>query len=315
MQRADRTRRVKLHDLRILVAVADAGSISRAAEHLAISHPVVSRTISGLERTLGVRLFDRSARGVEPTIYGRALLDCGIAVFDNLRQGVQRIESLSDPASGEIRLGSTEVMMAGFIPAVVDRLARKYPKLVLHTMQAENEPLHVALRERKVDLIITRRVQARGEEFNTEMLFDDPLLIVSGPRSPWVARHKISLSELLGEPWITPVPDSVIGMLFARSFHSNGLELPKSNVISNSLALRNHLLATGRYVSILPRSMLLFGLRPLRVKILPVTLPGIDGPFELVTLKNRMLSPAADLFIKGAREMARSIAGSAQGSE
>jgi DNA-binding transcriptional LysR family regulator len=315
MQRADRTRRVKLHDLRILVAVADAGSISRAAEHLAISHPVVSRTISGLERTLGVRLFDRSARGVEPTIYGRALLDCGIAVFDNLRQGVQRIESLSDPASGEIRLGSTEVMMAGFIPAVVDRLARKYPKLVLHTMQDENEPLHVALRERKVDLIITRRVQARGEEFNTEMLFDDPLLIVSGPRSPWVARRKISLSELLGEPWITPVPDSVIGMLFARSFHSNGLELPKSNVISNSLALRNRLLATGRYVSILPRSMLLFGLRQPRVKILPVTLPGIDEPFELVTLKNRMLSPAADLFIKGAREMARSIAGSAQGSK
>ena len=315
MQRADRTRRVKLHGLRILVAVADAGSISRAADHLAISHPVVSRTISGLERTLGVRLFDRSARGVEPTIYGRALLDCGIAVFDNLRQGVQRIESLSDPASGEIRLGSTEVMMAGFIPAVVDRLARKYPKLVLHTMQDENEPLHVALRERKVDLIITRRVQARGEEFNTEMLFDDPLLIVSGPRSPWAARRKISLSELLGELWITPVPDSVIGMLFARSFHSNGLELPKSNVISNSLALRNHLLATGRYVSILPRSMLLFGLRQPRVKILPVTLPGIDGPFELVTLKNRMLSPAADLFIKGAREMARSIAGSAQGSE
>lgn len=313
MQRADRTRRVKLHDLRILVAVADAGSISRAAEHLAISHPVVSRTISGLEHTLGVRLFDRSARGVEPTIYGRAFLDCGIAVFDNLRQGVQRIESLSDPASGEIRIGSTEVMMAGFIPAVVDRLACKYPKLVLHTMQDENEPLHVALRERKVDLIITRRVQARGEEFNTEMLFDDPLLIVSGPRSLWVARRKISLSELLGEPWITPVPDSVIGTLFARSFHSNGLELPKSNVVSNSLALRNRLLATGRYVSILPRSILLFGLRQPRVKILPVALPGIDEPFELVTLKNRMLSPAADLFIKSAREVAKSIAGSAQG--
>jgi DNA-binding transcriptional LysR family regulator len=289
MQRADRTRRVKLQDLRILVAVADAGSISRAAEHLAISHPVVSRMISRLEHTLGVRLFDRSARGVEPTIYGRAFLDCGIAVFDNLRQGVQRIESLSDPASGEIRIGSTEVMMAGFIPAVVDRLARKYPKLVLHTMQVENEPLHLALRERKVDLIITRRVQARGEEFNSEILFDDPLLIVSGPRSPWVARRKISLSELLGEPWITPVPDSVIGRLFARSFHSTGLELPKSNVISNSLALRNRLLATGRYVSILPRSMLLFGLRPPRVKILPVTLSGIDEPFELVTLKNRML--------------------------
>jgi len=313
MQWADRVRRVKLRDLHVLVAVANAGSISRAAHHLAISHPVVSRTVSDLEHALGVRLFDRSARGVEPTIYGRAFLACGIAVFDDLRQGVQRIESLSDPASGEIRVGSSEVMMTGFIPAIVDRLARKHPKLVFHTIPDENEALHVALRERKVDLIITRRVEASGEEFVTETLFDDPLLVVAGPRSPWVARRKVSLSELLGEPWIRPVPDSVIGVLFARSFHSSGLELPKSTIISNSISLRNRLLATGRYLSVLPRSMLLLGVRQPRVRTLPVRLPGIDQPIELVTLKNRMLSPAVELFIKGARAMAKSIAGSARG--
>src|SRR6516162_1181768 len=102
MQWTDRIqRRVKMRDLHILVAVANAGSISRAAEHLAISHPVVSRTISNLEQTLGVRLFDRNPRGLEPTMYGRAFLDCGIAVFDDLRRGVQRIEFLADGASGE----------------------------------------------------------------------------------------------------------------------------------------------------------------------------------------------------------------------
>src|SRR5262245_10392468 len=74
-------RRVKLRDLHVLLAVANSGSIARAAEHLAISHPVVSRTISDLEHALGVRLFDRRSHGVEPTMYGRAFLDCGIAVF------------------------------------------------------------------------------------------------------------------------------------------------------------------------------------------------------------------------------------------
>jgi DNA-binding transcriptional LysR family regulator len=312
MQWADRIHRVKLRDLRVLVAVANAGSISRAARALAISHPVVSRTVSDLEHALGVRLFDRSARGVEPTIYGHALLDCGTAVFDDLRQGVQRIASLSDPASGEIRIGSGEVMMAGFVPAIVDRLARKHPKLVFNTIQDENQPLHVALRERKVDLIITRRIKASDEEFATEALFADPLFVVAGSRSPWAARRKINLSELLSAPWIAPVPDSSIGVLFARSFHSSGLELPKSTIIANSIHLRNRLLATGRYLSVLPRSMLLLGLKPPRVRVLPVTLPGIDQPFQLVTLKNRMLNPAVDLFIKGAREIAKSIAGSEQ---
>src|SRR5207253_9844994 len=103
MQSTDRIgRRVKLRDLRVLVAVANSGSISRAAEHLAISHPVVSRTISDLEHTLGIRLFDRSSHGVEPTIYGRAFLDCGVAVLDALRRGMQRIEFLCDPTSGEV---------------------------------------------------------------------------------------------------------------------------------------------------------------------------------------------------------------------
>jgi DNA-binding transcriptional LysR family regulator len=100
MQWADQIgRRIKLRDLRVLLAVAEARSISHAAEFLAISHPVVSRTISELERTLGVRLFDRSSQGVRLTIYGKALLDCGVAVFDDLRSGVQRLECLSDPAS------------------------------------------------------------------------------------------------------------------------------------------------------------------------------------------------------------------------
>src|SRR5271154_5177750 len=109
MQWTDRVgRRVKLRDLHVLLAVANSGSISSAARNLAISHPVVSRTISDLEHALGVRLFDRTSQGVEPTMYGRAFLDCGVAVFDDLRRGVQRIEFLSDPTAGEVRIGGSD---------------------------------------------------------------------------------------------------------------------------------------------------------------------------------------------------------------
>jgi DNA-binding transcriptional LysR family regulator len=79
-------RRIKLRDLHFLLAVAKSGSMGKAAAELSVSQPVISKAISDLEHTLGVRLFDRSPQGAEPTSYGRALLQCGVAVFDDLRQ-------------------------------------------------------------------------------------------------------------------------------------------------------------------------------------------------------------------------------------
>jgi DNA-binding transcriptional LysR family regulator len=181
--------------------------------------------------------------------------------------------------------------------------------MAFHTIQGENRVLRAALRERRVDVLISRRMQTRADDdLITEVLFDDPLFVVAGPRNPWVTRRKIDLSELLNERWIMPAPESAIGALLAKSFQSSGLEPPRSIVMSSSVPLRNRLLATGRYLSVLAHSMLQFSAQQPRVRILPVKLLGITQPIELVTLKNRMLSPAADLFIKCARELAKSVA-------
>ena len=114
MQWTDRVeRRIKLRDLHILLALVESGSMGRAAKRLAISQPVVSKTIADLEHALGVRLLDRTSQGVEATVYGRALLDCGTAVFDDLRQGMQEIAFLSgehqDPWGARRRVGREAV--------------------------------------------------------------------------------------------------------------------------------------------------------------------------------------------------------------
>ena len=98
-------RRIRLRDLHVVLAVAEAGSMAKASQKLAISHPVVSKTISDLEHTLGVKLFDRTSQGVEVTSYGAALLKCGVNVFDEMRQGLKQIEFLTDPTSGELAVG------------------------------------------------------------------------------------------------------------------------------------------------------------------------------------------------------------------
>src|SRR5262245_49271128 len=127
-------RRIKLSDLHILLAVAQSGSMAKAASALAVSHPVVSRSISDLEHTLGVRLLERNPRGVELTAYGRAMLNRSHAAFDELRQGVKDIESLADPTAGEVRIGTTSPLAASFVSAAIDRLHRRYPRIAVRVI-------------------------------------------------------------------------------------------------------------------------------------------------------------------------------------
>src|SRR2546421_5541519 len=120
MQWSDRIgRRLKLRDLHIFLAVVQRGSMVKAASELAMSQPAVSKAIADMEHTLGLRLLDRTPRGVEATTYGRAIHKRGLAVFDELRQGVQELEFLADPAAGELRIGSAEGMAAGLLPAIM----------------------------------------------------------------------------------------------------------------------------------------------------------------------------------------------------
>lgn len=112
-------RRIKLRDLHILLAIVQSGSITKAAEQLAISQPVVSKVIADLEQVLGVRLLDRDRHGAQATIYGAALLKRGIAAFDELKQGVKEIEFLKGAAGGELRLGASAPMAEGLVPAIL----------------------------------------------------------------------------------------------------------------------------------------------------------------------------------------------------
>src|SRR6267142_3710578 len=123
-------RRLRLRDLHILSAVVQWGSMAKAASHLAMSQPAVSEAIANLEAALGVRLLDRTPRGVEPTLYASALLKRGLVVFDELRQGIKEIEFLADPTVGEVRVGCIESLTAGFMPEVFGQFPRQYSRVL-----------------------------------------------------------------------------------------------------------------------------------------------------------------------------------------
>jgi DNA-binding transcriptional LysR family regulator len=237
------------------------------------------------------------------------MLECGVAVFDDLRQGAKKIEFLTDPAAGEVRIGCHPGLAANFVPAVVDGVARRYPRIVFHLVVAEVGTLQRELTERNVDLLITRAFSPPADErLSFEFLFDDSFVVVAGAQSPWARRRRIVLTELLNESWALPPSESVFGSVVTEAFRSCGLDYPRTTVVTIPPDVRMSLLATGHFLTILAPSALRFSVRRPELKVLPVKLPMASVPSGIVTLKNRKLSPVAQLFVDAARKVAKSLA-------
>jgi DNA-binding transcriptional LysR family regulator len=306
-------RRVKLRDLHIALAVAEAGSMTRAAEELAVSYPVVSRTISELEHTLGVKLFDRSISGVEPTHYGCALLKSGVAVFDEMRKGLQQIEFIKQPDAGELRIGSSIVTDAGLLPAIMERFSQDFPRAVVHVL-----PENIAvqqydnLRDRKVELVFGRLPTTMTEpDLVAETLFDEPNVVVAGSESRWARRRNLTLADLIGEPWVLAQPGSLARLLHDEVFRNSGLEPPSATVLTVSLHLYMRLIETGRWLGLVPASVMRFGGRQMHLKVLPVKVSSPPAPVGFITVKHRTLTPLAERFIECTRKVASSDTGRA----
>jgi DNA-binding transcriptional LysR family regulator len=300
--------RLKLQHLKVVMAVAEWGSMAKAAKHLAISQPVVSKVIADLEDLLGVRLFDRSPQGVEPTPYGHALLKRSITIFDDLRTSVDEIKFMADPTAGELRIGSTEPLLAGLGAAVMDRLWRQYPRINFRVVEADSATLlNRDLPERRIELALVPLVRASiSEEQEATILFQDHLRLVVGMKSRWAHRRRITLADLIDEPWC--LASSSIGSLMAEAFRVSGLEMPRIAVTTTTAHLLFKLLESGRFVGHFGDGLLNFYADRFALKKLPIELPIAPFAVAIITLKNRTVSPVAQLFIDCAREVAKPLA-------
>jgi DNA-binding transcriptional LysR family regulator len=300
-------RRLKLRDLDILMAVIQAGSMGKAADRFNMTQPAVSKVIAEFEHTLGVRLLDRSRQGVEPTPHGRALAKRGTVVFDELRQGVQDLDFLSDPTAGELRIGSTELLAAAVVAPVIDRLSRQYPRMTFHVVTGDTASLYPQLATRSVELIISRITGPVSEEYSSDILFHDPLVVVAGVSNPLSRRRKIALAELMNEPWVLGA-DSFSSAVQKEFFRACGLPIPQMMVSAVSVNLRYELLATGRFLTVLPDFSLRLPRRHTSVRALPVELHNSRVPIAIITLKNRTLSPIVALFVDRVRDIIKPLA-------
>jgi DNA-binding transcriptional LysR family regulator len=299
--------RITLRNLHVLSAVVRFGSMAKAASHLGMSQSAVSEGITHLEDALRVRLLDRSARGIEPTIYANVLLKRGHAVFDELKQGIKDIEFLSDPNAGEVRVGCVEMLSYGFLPAVIDGLSTRHPQIAVRILPLDTESLDFqSLQDRNVDLVIARTPTSYvNDDLDIQVLLNDSLVVVVGAQSEWARRRKVALSDLLNDRWILPPTPYVRGVI-KESFEADGLQAPSERVTTSSIQLRIQLLETGRFVSVFTDSVMQGNTERWSLKALPIDLRAKPPPWSIVKLRHRTVSPVVQLFIDHLRDVAKS---------
>lgn len=285
--------------------------MAKAASKLGVSTPSISEVIADLEHALGVRLLDRSPKGVVTTPYGEAVLARGRAAFDELRQGIRELEFIADPHTGELRIGCPEPLAAGFLLPVMERLTRDYPRVRFHVQQTQQPSMELPeLHERKVDLMLAPLLKdpAQGrlrEQLNAEVLFNDCFTLVVGEKSKWARRRKLQLADVVNEPWIMPPLDALGAYFSTEAFTFAGVP---NFVITTSHHVRLNLVSSGRFITALPRSVLQILGKRHSLRELPIKLSVPPYPVAIVTLRNRTLSPVVRLFVERAREVAKSFA-------
>jgi DNA-binding transcriptional LysR family regulator len=311
MQWDDRIgRRLRLKDLHTLQTIAEVGSMAKASSRLALSQPAISKAIADMEHTVGAVLLERSSRGVELTESGRLLVDRTRIVFDELRQGVADVVQTSNPAGGVVRIGTTEPVTA-VVSEIISHLVCKYPGISYHIVVGDRDALEQALRERTLDVAITRWASSPiADDMAAEVLFRTSLVVMAERRHPLLRRKKkLHLEELMGERWALSPPDSFLGRTVVDLFRRHGLPSPPTVVTTISIYMRLNLLASSRFVTLLPMQILRHRLSKAWLRALNVELGDTSAPIASLTLKGRRPGGAVKLFQQASRDVCQALDG------
>lgn len=303
--------RLKLRHLVLLTAIADSGSIARAADSLHVTQPVVTRGLQDLERILGVTLFERSAQGVTPTTFGTAFLDSARAVLAQVRQAGRTLAEIAAADSGTITVGTHLAGSSVVLPRAIALMKMRHPGVLITVREATPDALESELIKGDVDLILGR-LTTRDARLHTARLYVEPITLVARREHPLFSEHPADadtvyeLSSLIRWPWIVPVTTTMLRRELESVFAAAGVPWPSDRVECTNVPTLLRLLHEGDFIGALPASSVEddYRLRVIEPLDAAVAFSRLHRPVGITTVAGRWESPAVEEFCNCLREVA-----------
>ncbi|VVE30863.1 LysR substrate-binding domain-containing protein [Pandoraea anhela] len=288
---------LKPRHLQLLVALGEYGQVGKVAAAMNVSTPAVSKTLAELEEGLGLKLFERSVRGVIPTPFGECMIRGAKTMMRGLAQVGDELHALSHGVTGKVRLGVLPSYAASLLPGTLVQLKRLSPATPVVAQEATMDVLLHALRAGEVELILgtlpRKTIEADIEE---ETLYQDRTSVVVRAGHPLAGKENVTWEAFSAFPWVLPPEGSLLREPLLQCFKDNGMSEPANFIETLSTTLVQSYLQLSDAIATMPESLASGLVKARMMDILPVALPFLVRPVGLVWTRGRPLSPSARLF-------------------
>lgn len=302
--------RLKLRQLRLLVAVGQQGSIQNAARDLGISQPAATKMIQDLELDFEVKLFERTNRGVVPTVFGAALIRHGKLIFAQVSNAAQELDDLNEGNSGRVVVGTLLAASPALLPAAVELLLKDRPKVAIKIVEGTNEVLMPGLMSGEVDMVVGRLPSHRHRnKITQETFFDERVLAVVGPSHPLVQERSVTFEQLASYGWILPPAETTLRRQTDQYFIKQNQFVPTVAIESVSFLANRSLLRSHDFVGLMPAHVAALDIERGLLAEIDWKVPFGAGPVGVSHRGEDSLSPAGAAFLAALRQAANGVAG------
>ncbi|MEM7302648.1 MAG: LysR substrate-binding domain-containing protein [Pseudomonadota bacterium] len=302
--------RLKLKQLRLLVAIANHSSILHAADEICISQPAATKLLKDLETDFDVRLFDRTNRGVVPTEYGEALVRHGKLILAQLSHAAQELDDLNEGLGGRVLVGTLLTASAQLLPDVIRTLREQRPNVSVIVRDGTNDFLMPLLYSGELDMVVGRLAEYRyREELTQEILYHEEVVIVCAQSHPLARAKAMILEDLADCNWILPPTQTTLRRQIEKEFFDRGLASPLNPVECVSFLTNRSLLLNTNMIGIFPRHVVQREIANGELAVIDCALNIAKSPVGVSYRKESALSPAALAFLNEMRTIAKKIAG------
>lgn len=298
--------RLKLRQLRLLVAVGNHGNIQNAARELSISQPAATKMIQDLELDFEVKLFNRTNRGVIPTIFGETLIKHGKLIFAQVSNAAQELDDLNEGNSGRVVIGTLLAASTGLLPVAIDILLADRPKVAIKINEGTNEVLMPALLSGEIDMVVGRLPSHRHrDKIKQEKLFEDRVLAVVGNQHPLAQMPSVSFEQIEPFGWILPPLGTSLRRQADHFFINQQQYVPPLAIESVSYLTNRALLQLRDMIGLMPAEVIAQDIQNGNLSQLNWDVPFGQGPIGISYRDDTSLSPAGHAFKQALHQAAQ----------
>ncbi|WP_347111037.1 LysR substrate-binding domain-containing protein [Paenarthrobacter sp. S56] len=299
------TTHVKLRHLVLVAAIAEQGSLVRAAEELYLTQPALSRALGEAERAVGAPLFERTGRRMVPTAAGLAYLEHSRAIIGHLDTLRRRVDELTDPNVGLVRLGAHVTGANLLIPRAIARFTAERPRVEVRLREAPPETLIQELGNGDLDLLVGRVTDHPStSRLRLIPLYREDFRIVAAPSHPAHRIPNVTLADLVGYPWVVPLANTPLRDELEDNFRNAGLDSPGRRVESSTPATLRTLVAEAGFLALMPESM---AKAEHGLQMLELRLAGLAQQVGLMFHADRPIALGAQLLARKLQEVGAEI--------